>query len=725
MSPEVEANFSSVFPCLAEATPERVRKFAKVQKVLSAYAEQLGRESVGQLGMLDLAGEDRNPREGLTEFVEGFYDNESTGSTQSCNVTRLIEEEFEAMARAEPQPPEAAVFGLLDSEKLQPHMKEIWLRLPRRGGRAASITGAPDLRGKLPLAHNAGPLFKALLKVNAENGVTDVRTLLLEHNYENLYELKSSVHHRDVRRAVEMLGRVRARFGLNIREHRRLAVEKLPPKLRLQLKTFRERARLGVKACPELKRLAAEYKYEHLEPLSPGVIDQLEDSVLMIASKIKLEEGEGIEDLLALRPRAPRADGEASDGEYFSPKVEPYRKSEEAKLKPGLKRAGYDTVMFRKVVAALCAVARFNGEFLLASRFRRHYKVKTDSTSANDRRRLKKKRLTRQWIDEQIVLMKKKFDTIVSNRSFLESPEDLELCLFLPQLVVLRYLGFRQQCLRKCVINKNIIFNRDGSVTFHYGRDEIKNKVLIDQTFSLEAHGEVKEIALVLNVLKTYYRRVLGVFRARYGGLYREVMGEAFFAWAPPDGDAFPLRPYTANQNVDPSGEKARGSNYETNRYTTWFEEAAYSQMDFDNLQDFGESFNPHFLRAVCCDWMKKDLHWDWEMISKAMGDAEVTLKKYYYQEDARTQDAGDPFAETSRKRVEEKERISREAAAVPAETLNSVNSALEVTSRSLKEETGRRATAESERDFLLRYAGLTPDGLKQLMSQEQTAAGL
>jgi hypothetical protein len=68
------------------------------------------------------------------------------------------------------------------------------------------------------------------------------------------------------------------------------------------------------------------------------------------------------------------------------------------------------------------------------------------------------------------------FKREVADRALYEALADFNFCGYYVALLVLRFLGHRQQCLRDCKIGENITFNRDGSITLFWPKDKIKNR---------------------------------------------------------------------------------------------------------------------------------------------------------------------------------------------------------------------------------------------------------
>jgi hypothetical protein len=221
-------------------------------------------------------------------------------------------------------------------------------------------------------------------------------------------------------------------------------------------------------------------------------------------------------------------------------------------------------------------------------------------------------------------------------------------------------MGYRQQCLRNCVVGKHIFIVPGKSVTFKWQPGEIKNEVEIDTTISLEKHGKIPELVLLLNVLSKYYTRVLPylpeLYKERYGEGYfehfQEMMGNSFFACVERGGIVSKLY-----AGATPSGLKSR------QKFYARFLDAAYRFMNFDGVDSVDLHFNPHFLRGVCCDWMRYDLKMSWEDIAQVLGDAEWTIRKEYFH-DLKVKSATEPFAKLSKAREELECRMAKEAEA-------------------------------------------------------------
>lgn len=522
-------------------------------------------------------------------------------------------------------------------------MKDLWLLMPRRA-RGMNVIDVKK-RQLFPLTKTGKYIFKALLAVDVRYKVTDAREVFDKYYSDFKREITSNVPPRYRKPVFQGVYEVARKLGISSlrTEIPSLKLKDLPPKLREQVMKFEECAPLGIGAFPSLKRLAAKNKFKQLKPWKVSSVYNHIGAFLRGAAHMELDDDVGIEDLLRLETR------EDDPDDKINRYVERYRTVELAIERLGFKQANFDSVTFSHNVSAICAIGRFNGIFDLQENFREHYKLSFDRDSKALRKSLKKKRMSRKWIDGWIRETKPEFDNIISKKSFLTSTRDRRLCLFFVQLVVLRFQGFRQQCLRKCVIGKNIIFGKN-SIIFHYEPGEIKNEVLIQTTLSKELHGGIEEIVLLIDVLRKYKYGLLDVIQSLYPSLYEKNMRGDFFAMSSSEEEGL-VKKYDAADETDSNRvqyeRETRGRIAIRHKFT----ESAYDFMSCEHLADFPYHFNPHFLRAVCCDWLVKDLEMTWEEVAKCMGDREQTLKRDYYEEGDRVQDATDALARVSRER--------------------------------------------------------------------------
>lgn len=715
------AVFKLIFVNLAAADSQRRRDFLRVFGVVEDFAGLLNKD-IAELkffGDLVVKGGEMNPK--LVQFVNDYYGVKSTRVSQLNKLRKLIEAESEHAQSGKDVSVGLATVGLADVNKLLPPLREIWPALLRVKAEWAT----PDERLKLPLNDIGAELFRVLKTVSNEHQVDDTITLLDAKSGAVHSLIASSVKHRLRRRVRNHFSDIRRQFGLR-HQFSEYTESDLPPRIRKALEVFRVRAPHGFAPYEELRVQAEKHERRGDGALTQNTIGIYIRGFVFGVSKLNLPESAAIEDLLVLDSRPIEKEGKVVGTEYFNPLIEPYATAEREAVRPGWKEKNFDSVAYLRFLDALLAIARFNGEFDLPAEFRKNVRVRRDRKTRKNRKRATKQRFPREWVDAEILRLKPEFDKIIKSRSYVHNRGHLKLCLYLPQLVVLRYLGYRQQCLRRCVVGKNIKFRKDGSLTFYYEQNEIKNGVIINQTFSADSCGEIPELQILLDVLGNYYRNFLASVRAMNPAHYDEHMGRMFFGVPCFDGVGLIKRP--------PSGagsaitREAGGING-VSAFTRWFSQASYELMNFDGLSDFPHDFTPHLLRGHCCDWLRKDLGWAWEDIAKAMGDREETLKQEYFEEDEREQSA-EPFAKYNEQLRAVREQKEWIANSVPASALDQLNAALGVVTGQLSEERDLRVRAEREAaeykrryEFVLPRANVTDDEVTAVFREELIAA--
>lgn len=715
----VEQQFASLFSRLAKKMPKRIKDFRQVRAVLAAFASRkLGRD----LTKLKFYGDLVNAggvNDELVTFARGYYKTASTRSSEVSRLVNLITDELnEATSSGEITPAMASV-GLIVAENLSAPLRQIWEMLPRIKG-----CGVHQARRmKLPLKDRALDLLRILLQVNDGRGADSAKALLQGSRDDVLWLIKTTLHHRFRRSVRQIYNQLSRRLDPEREVPKKHSEKNLPVKIRRAIGVLRKRGTFGFAPYPGLISQAGKYKGRDDGKLSASVTDEYCRVLVAVLSKLNLKKDTGLVDLLTLRKK-PRKRGKRIVGyDYYNPIIEPYRRAQQEACRPHYKAKTYDSAAFRQFLRALFALARYNGEFDLPQQFQRRIKLRLDKGTPDQRKHNKKKRLGRGWIDAEIRRLSVEFQRIVKSKSFLGNRRDLELCLFLVQLGVMRYLGFRQQCLRRCAVGKNIIFNKDGSVTFYYEKSEIKNGVRINLTISKESCDEIPELVLLTGLLTTYYRRVLTVIRSTAPELYERQLGEMFFALPAGRRREGLIRKPPVCEGSSTSRDAAGRDGGAV--FREFFEGAAYDLMNFDELVDFPHEFNPHLMRGHCCDWLRKDKKWSWEAISKVMGDTEETLKKDYYDEEEREQNA-DPFLEYNRKLKTERRQEERMANSVPLEAFNDMQAAFRDASEQLREERERTRRAEEEAktyrqnyEFVLSVVNMSDAEVRALNKEE------
>jgi hypothetical protein len=600
----------------------------KVRKMLSHYANSKD-TLLEELAILDVCGPIKGLQQDLIDFAEIFYQVKSTRQSQLCIVRRLIKS-ISTSSDIKRECPEEISFV---EDNLPDYMKSIWTLLPRKGGGGLAN---PKKRLQLPLSSISISILKVLLAVNSEQEIDSLNDLLVNHHLSIIKKIKSTVLPKTRTQLYHALSKLTKLSGLKLKRPRpSITLEQIPPKLREQIEIFKELAPKGLINIPYLSNEAAKWiKARQMQALDESTVRQYEKVLLYGFAYIEFQGDVGVEHLLQIREVTREVSGRTFL-DIHNPYVDQYREIERARSSAH-KQTKFDSIQFMTFLDALKAVAKFSGYFELLAPFNKAYRTNSDQNTKKDRKKKKKTVMTRPWIKANIEDLKRRFDRIIRTQSFKYVLEDLEVCLFLPQLVTLRYLGFRQQCARNCERGTHIIFNADGSITFRWEEGEIKNEKAIDTTISLEDHGDIPELVLLLEVLSNYHSKVLIPLQEMDADCYRKDIGNSFFGYL------------SANGTLTGFGRD------DASTYARYFSQTAYKFLNFDSLLYKDVDFNPHFLRAVCCDWMRKDLKMRWADISKALGDTEQTLKGDYFEEE-KLWSATDPFAGVSKAMALEK----------------------------------------------------------------------
>lgn len=630
----------------------------KVQKILALYAEAERGCEADDLKVLDVIDNRGELQPDLKGFIRGMYPNVGTRKSQASVVLRVARA---VMSRVLGRDVDERL--VITEEDLPEYMRPAWKLLPRAGWHSLGRNFSPEKRLSLPLSIVAEWCLKVMLAAHQKCNPTSIEDLFVKHRLEVNDAFQAIVPHRFKDTVGSRLSQIRQGLGIRLREKRSPELDEVPPTLQRQIRRFLELAKVGLGAIPELRDAAIRYgkglngtkRGRSLDPLKKNTIKSYVLGILFGLGYIDLPEDIGIEDLMRIVPTVRIINGrEMSD--THNPYVDQYR-SVQADVVTEFKGKGFDKKVFKNFIDGLNAVAVFNGYFELVEPFNRAYKLRYDIKKKQERKKKKRRVMTRSWLNENIVDLSIRFKRIIRKGSFKEDHKDIELCLFLVQLIVLRYLGYRQQCLRNCRIGIHITVVHNKSVTFRWGAGEIKNEVDIDTTISMEQHGHIPELVLLINVLSKYSKYVLPylpelykrLYGAEYLSRYEEQMGDSFFGYVEQGGAVCRFR----SDEEDDDDNKI---------FYAKFQQAAYGLMDFMSLKDNSVSFHPHFLRGVCCDWMHYDLEMSWADIAQVLGDTEWTVRKEYFDE-SDLKSATKPFETVSTRRAE-KQLLELEASA-------------------------------------------------------------
>jgi hypothetical protein len=528
-----------------------------------------------------------------------------------------------------------------DQISIMAHLPEplrlVWSLLPRQCHRLPNChndrEGYHRLRLTIPLSSNGICLAWALVKVCRQYNGYEVKTILEEYDSEVINTIWRNNHHSKWRSLITVFYEFRRRvrkylaYEVAVSTTVTLTVSQLPEPLRTQLLVYQERARFGFKTDPDIK-INARTKYKlDLSPQSETTINLYETALCLGIGYIPRDmygDTLDIRDLLKLTSREVEVD-EVIVTELYNPLVEYYRRLEQAKFSDR-KEAGFDSACFRRFVSALAAISAFNGRLHLRKQFLKEYKPILDTVSKDRHKRLKKQTFGRPWLNEQIQRLRTRFKRISTEGTFKNetggtlrksSRYNLNLCLFYVALVTLRYLGVRQQCIRDCLVGKNIIFSARMTVTFEWTDEQMKNAKGLRHTFNMKEHSEVQEI--LIEALHIYYSRIYPYLSGATStdqspalrAARRQVVAEQFFLQCGVSGIC---KPFTDETD-----------------FNEFFRTHTLKYIEFgDRLGEQPLSLNPHFLRAMFGDWLRFDLNYSAEQTAQMAGDTEKTFETDY-----------------------------------------------------------------------------------------------
>lgn len=678
---EAKKNFLSLFPNVAREEPGLFERYRDVNDFLSQYLTTKVKKEIPKASVFDLAGTDRKASEDLIKALKKSYPNESTQSSNKNHVNKLIGSELSYIVLRDVVTPEMAALNAFDPEKLLHFMKEIWLAFPRQGANGLSrVDGNGELIDSvvsLPLINPGYRVFAALLEVVNLFEIKDKYSLLVARSRWVTIEVKKKVFYEEREAARRILEQVRRKFQFRTGGgYYSSNCKDIPPKILKAGLIYVERAEKGYRHYPELKPLAEKAGLS-LDPHAPQTIKHYFRHFIAGVRKLKLPSDATLDDILVLEPFDVIEQGKVVGQLFHSPSISKLQQEEQDVENPGHKSEGADSAFFRAFMSGFLSVCRFNGIFFAAAALAKTIDIKLDTKTLEDQRFWMKDRMNLEWLDGGISKSVEKFNELVDTRQFLFDEKALIICCGLPQLMTLRFLGYRQECIRMSELGKNVFFGAGDSVRYHFERYEIKNGVPIDQQFVPEQLEGMKELLPLIGVLNRYRYGVLSVFEQMYPDHYRTAVGKRFYVMPVTDDDGrLVIQGFPSPPQGLPAMEVADIEKASTNLYYNWFQIIVEHLLDLSVLVGCEYSVFPHFLRAQCCQWMRDNLGWDWDRIEVAMGDLQKTLQKFYYSRGLRRQTAT-PFIETSKERLAAKEVKSLSANSVSLETHQAVNQSL------------------------------------------------
>lgn len=183
----------------------------------------------------------------------------------------------------------------------------------------------------------------------------------------------------------------------------------------------------------------------------------------------------------------------------------------------------------------------------------------------------------------------------------------MRFCLFFVNFLTLRFMGFRQQQIRGCILGKNVIFNSDKSISFHWSRKFMKNgkeyRATLDPSKHKNTHG------ILIKALNLYHSKIYPYMLT----INKDKIENHFF---PAMLDNFGFRKFDEHERA---------------HYHQTFIRWGYEFLDYDSVLEFSlDGVNPHFLRGICVDWLYYDLKVSLRNVADFIGDSESTVVTHY-----------------------------------------------------------------------------------------------
>ena len=625
-----------------------VATLSKVTAPLKSYAASLNL-TLEELSLLHVCTGGGAIHPGLEKHIGSLGFTDAYKGQHLSRLTKLIG----ALLRSE-ETDDQPTLELLPLGRLSPEpLRTIWPFLPRP--RSASVYARQVerevyLRERITMAlsKNGICLALAIMKVSRQHNVGSGEILFEEYAGEVLDAIRRDNHPSTWLSLIaawyvlRQLVRESMGYEVTVATPVKLPVDQLPEPLRTQVALYQERARFGFKTDGQIK-VQARTKYKlDLSRQSEETITAYTEILCYVIGYLPREmygEKLDVRDFLRLVDREVEVD-EIIIKVLYNPLVDYYRQREQARHS-GRKESGFDSGNFDHFIAAITAVAAFNGHLLLRHLFLKEYKAVLDSDSKENHKLAKKETFDRPWLDGQIQRLRAHFKRIPVEGTFKNESggtlskarrRNLNLCLFYVTLVTLRYLGVRQQCIRDCLLGKNILFVAPMAVTFYWSDEEMKNAKGLLHRLNMEQHGGVQEI--LIEAVHIYYKKIYPYLSGMMGAdqpphireARRRAVAGQFFLKCNLKGICVPF----------------------TNRrdFYRWFQSMALSYLDFGTrLETKGLWLHPHFLRAVFGDWCRFDLKFSGEQTALLAGDTEETFEADYITHSA-TYDATDIWTE-------------------------------------------------------------------------------
>lgn len=597
---------------LIESTPEfRALLYAdarKVGKYLSGYARREG-IAVEVLTLLDLCDERAKILPSFVAFInerprpEGKSEKEHVkyGKQILTRVKKIIK----VLAAGLPNIQE--VTGLPDDllRSVPEFLRPVLIYLPR-GNRRSALSPA---RLTSPITDRARLSLKAILAVTKSKGITTLYELFVTYWADLRTACYAGSRPADAYKVYSTLIHIRSNFNLHKKKSTRaFSLDNAPPRLREQIVRYMRLAPSGAAGEPELRRIGLS-KGVTLEPHEQSTIQTQVYCFLSLLRRIPLREDMEIRDFIRMESRTVIEDDEEVV-QLYNRLIDPIRQEERDKETPS-KPNGFDSVFFRSAYLAIKSIAAYNGIFRHHKSFSEVYKTNIDYKGREERKGEKKEAFPMSWVDYNLKLLRPQFDAIIEDGSFKTDIEALEKCMCYVYLMMLRYTGVRQQGLRVCKIGWNVMFNANGSITFHWRVDEIKN----DKDFTCTIKpGHTSTFALLVKTLRRYRRHIYPflVDVARKAGV--DLEGQLFLEVL-----------------ADGSVRRFAKDQYGARAFADTFKNLTSRFLDFTDIAPaMRDKFNAHHIRGIAGDWMHHELGVGTEGTAKFLANTRLTTERLY-----------------------------------------------------------------------------------------------
>jgi hypothetical protein len=607
----------------SEEHPWMRSTYVKVRQVVRRYATYKT-ASLKNIPLADLM----NERGGLHPDLEQFINRIQRMSEQTPARHKQYKEEAKARLRRIIAALSVGVVsrrvkgGAPANDGIPDFMLPVIDAMSRTGGGwlQGQDEGVRLARRQLPLWNDDRLVLPILLQVAQKYELTTYEPLLLEHRLE-VYQLIRETYPEskwdDLRTRVI---KVRLKLGLKTERRKKAPMlSEFPPTLKKQCETYLKNAAVGLEEVePQLADLARGYKVVVAKAEAKTLRATIR-SIGTALSRMPSAAGQDIsvEDMLRLTPMERYVRGRVMGflGNAFVEELRAYERA----LVTKRKRAGLDSTMFQHYLKAFKTVAAYNGIFEYHDPLNAAYKVRLDFETTEAVKLAKKDAFDLPWIDGEIDRLGVEFRRICRDGSFkygslkedgternrFEVRKVMRLCLFYVAFVTLRYMGYRQQCLRKCVFGVHIKF-KGKSIHFSWKRDEVKNNKALTGILTRGRDDRLHKI--FIDVLRDYHKYIYPYVVAQSG----EALGGIFFVHHDLKGNFIPF-------DLDVAAN-----------FGTYFTHAVKEFLIFDGRLAAGaRSLNPHFFRGLACDWLKEEGASN-EAIAEYVGDHVHTIEAKY-----------------------------------------------------------------------------------------------